>query len=126
MPSTYVPRESRRAALSRRAFDEGRALALPAGVTVRKPGEPIPAANRPRNALERAAMCDSRDEAVEIISRALGLLPSDLPAANLSDPWRWSRIAAFSRLNEIAGWLRAECFECMDFVESAPISTIGD
>lgn len=103
-------------------------ITIPKGVTVRKPGDPeFDSIKRPRNALERAAMCDDLTTVKVIFSELLGISPdSKLAAIYLSEPDRWKRSPPWARLEEIAKWLKAECFELMDLVESYPIDTKGD
>lgn len=100
---------------------------IPRGVTVRKITDPEPDFQRPRNALERAAMCDDLATVKTIFSELLGLSPdSKLAAIYLSEPARWKRLAPWARLDEIGKWLKAECFELMDLVSVPDISTRGD
>lgn len=100
---------------------------IPKGVTVRKPCDPEPDFKRPRNALERAAMCDDLATVKTIFSELLGLSPdSKLAAIYLSEPRRWKLMPPWARLDEIGKWLKAECFELMDLVSVPDISTKGD
>src|SRR5690242_10665584 len=102
-------------------------MPMPAGVTVRPFFTERPAINRPRNVLERAALCSDRAEARDLICEALGIDPaSPLAQTHLTWPERWARLSECGRLMEIAEWLRAEAYECMDLVEGAAISTLGD
>lgn len=105
--------------------EERRAAGIPDGVTVRKAGEDKPARSGPRNLLERAAQLDSVDQAALLIQTALGITTGDLAGLHLDEPRRWRRIDPATRLRQLAAWLRAECFECMDLVEtSAPMQTV--
>lgn len=98
---------------------------IPHGVTVRRPGESI---TRKPNLLDKAAACDDRDAALKIIADALGLdLRSNVAKVCIwSDAHRWSRVTPDARLAELASWLNAECYECMDLVLiDAPLSVVG-
>lgn len=98
---------------------------IPRGVTIRQAHEPIPAIARPRNLIESAAHM-GRDEAIKTVREALGLQDTRLADLLLSEGWRWDRIDPASRLMEIAEWLRAEAYECMDLVQSRdPNDTVG-
>lgn len=102
-------------------------MTIPAGVTVRKLGEPKPLRTKPRNLLEAAALADDLVVARAYIAGPLSLEHrSQMAIENLSETARWARLSPSSRLMEIANWLKAECFECMDLVSVDPISTIGD
>ncbi len=101
-------------------------MSIPKGVTVRKVGDPRPQ-GKPRNILERAALSDDLLVAKAFVAGPLGLNPeSQMAIENLSEDWRWKRIDPASRLMELANWLKAECYECMDLVEVGPVSTAGD
>lgn len=101
---------------------------IPKGVTIRKMGEPPrPIGLPPRNDLESAALQDSLDAAKTVLAFGLRLNPdSPLAQIHLSEPARWARISPCTRLMEIAAWLKAECYEAMDLVESAAVDTKGD
>jgi len=100
---------------------------LPLGVTVRKPGEPLPAGERPRNLLESAAMCDDLARVKGSLCEALWLsTDSKVAAANLSDPERWAKLSPPMRLMELGRWLNAECYEVMDLVEGPAVDTRMD
>lgn len=102
-------------------------MTLPLGVTARQAGEPLVKMPKPRNVLEAAAMLPDRDAARRMIEAALGLDTHTVRSQeNLSKPDRWARLDPSSRLMEIAEWIKAECFECMDLVETPAISTLGD
>ena len=102
-------------------------MSIPKGVTVRQIGDPLPPGLRPRNRLEAAAMLDDVAEAKAMLCGALALDPeSGLARINISEAYRWKRFDPSSRLREIANWLKAECYECMDLVQVDPISTKGD
>lgn len=98
---------------------------IPKGVTVRKMGEP---SKRARHSVPwLASRRGDVDVAKNIVCYALDFDPeSPLAKIHLSEQYRWARIDPSSRLMEIAAWLHAECYEAMDLVESAPVSTIGD
>lgn len=99
-------------------------MAIPEGVTVRQPGEPV---LRKPNQLDAAAACDRLADAKAIIAGALGLDPnSKVAQVTLADPDRWARLSPTTRLSQIGDWLRAEAFECMDFVSVPDILTKGD
>lgn len=98
---------------------------IPKGVTIRKMSEPP--RNNQTNLLWSAACCNELPRARGSLCEALWIPPnSQLAQIHLSDPVRWSKIGAASRLMEIAEWLKAECYEAMDLVESAAVSTKGD
>lgn len=100
---------------------------IPKGVTVRKMGEPQAIRQTPRNFLERASWCGDLGTAKWMVGQPLGLNPDGaLAQIHLSDADRWRQISPCSRLMEIAAWLHAECYEAMDLVESAAVSTVGD
>lgn len=99
--------------------------AIPQGVTVRKAGEAKAAHVGPRNLLEQAAQLDNVDQAALLIQTALGIKSGDLAGLHLDEQRRWRRIDPATRLMQIAAWLRSECFECMDLVQtSAPMQTV--
>ena len=100
--------------------------ALPHGITINKAGEERAPIVRPRNLLELAAMSDNRDMAISALMSAFGITSTHIAEAMLCDRERWKRIGAGGRLLEIADWLRAECFELLDFGEALPVSTRGD
>lgn len=102
-------------------------MTTPKGVTVRKMGDPLPPGRRPRNLLEAAALEPDVTVARAMICTALRLpIDSSLAAIHLSEDYRWRRVEPWTRLIEIANWLKAECYECMDLVQCGEISTIGD
>lgn len=100
---------------------------LPAGVTVRAYGDK-PTEPKPRNLLEQSAMLDDFDLAISRLLAALVIKPGNVMKANLPTAKEWARLPVPARLEAIGDWIRAECFECMDFVEfSKPVDmTIGD
>lgn len=100
---------------------------LPAGVTVHQFGE-VPARSQPRNLLERAAMCECRDFAASLLMTILHIKPENVVKANLPEPMEWARLPVEARLQFIGDWLRAECFELMDFTtfDKPADMTIGD
>lgn len=102
-------------------------MPIPKGVTVYPSLTAIPARTTPRNAIERAAQCEDVEMAKRILCELLGLSPlSPLAAIYLSEPPRWKRLGPSSRLMELGAWLRAECYELMDFVDSPGVDTRGD
>lgn len=101
-------------------------IPLPKGVTVRKLGTAqAAAADRSHNLLWRMAREPDVFAAIEMIgiSRNSTLarlyLDTDMPH------W-WRRAAPSNRLQKMAAWLNAECYELMDLVEIPDVSTIGD
>lgn len=79
-----------------------------------------------RNVLEAAARCDDLADAIMYVGNSLGMDDFRLAFQNLSEAARWRRLPIDARLREIAGWLTAECYELMDFVESPRVDTLGD
>lgn len=105
--------------------DNERSSSIPYGVTIRKAYDEKPARSGPRNLLERAAQLDSVDQAAKLLQDALGITTGDLAGLHLDEQRRWGRIDPATRLSQLATWLRAECFECMDLIEiTAPMQTV--
>ena len=100
---------------------------LPAGVTVHASLDDVVPHSSPRNLLERAAMERDRDAAMRMIAQALEIeLPSNLAEINLTWASRWARMEPWGRLAEIGNWLKAEAYECIDFVQGPAVDTRGD
>lgn len=98
---------------------------LPKGVSVYKFGE-VPKRDRPRNILETASLCDDRNFAISLVLAVLKITDTDLAEANLPHPNHWAKLPPVARLQIMGNWLRAECFQLMDFVEHEAINTVGD
>jgi hypothetical protein len=100
---------------------------LPAGITVHSFGEVVDRI-KPRNLLEFFAMCDDRDWVAGTLIVTLQITKKDCALANLPSAAEWKRLPVPARLQFIGDWLRAECFELMDFVsfDKPDTMTIGD
>ena len=103
---------------------------IPKGVTVRKPGERrSPRALRKNSLLWRMANQPRVEVVVETMCATLGI-PTDSPLINVhldaGEPRLWRARPAWKRLENLADWLRGECFELMDLVDVGPVSTLGD
>ena len=99
------------------------------GVTVRPFMQEVdPNTLPPRNLLEQAARCDDLNIAMRLVSDVLELETLRLAQTNLSEENRWRRLPKYARLQEIAGWLVAECYEVMDLIDNrgnSPMERVG-
>jgi hypothetical protein len=98
---------------------------LPKGVKVYEFGK-APTTGKPRNLLETASLCDDRNFAISLIHAVLKIESTELAEATLVTPHQWAQLPPVARLQVMGDWLRAECFQLMDFVEHKAINTIGD
>jgi len=99
-------------------------MTIPAGVTVHQ-SRPVKS-TEPRNVFDLASQMDDVDLAIALVKTVLNIKTDRLARVHLSEQRRWKQMPAWSRLQEIGAWVKAECYELMDLVSSpAPISTVG-
>lgn len=78
------------------------------------------------NILRTAAQNQNVTEASKIVRDALGIVGDNIALEILPASHRWRQFSVEGRLNALAAWLRAECFEQMDLVQAVdPLHSVG-
>jgi hypothetical protein len=66
------------------------------------------------NMLQRAARCADRDFAAALLVTVLHIKGEAVALATLPERAKWRAMPIAARMRELAGWLTAECFECIE------------